>query len=315
MKQWLKISVLGLIAIARPAAGRDDWYDPGLSLEGDVIVGTIVPGGGNATIHVRMKTPQWSLSWPSPEGQCRATLTLPPKDRPDDVYVTSAVLKVEAGGSTDEYHVDGDVSGEDFNSMKIDYDGVTATLCVGDGIAREVAAVPFGPGEVSVNVPQGGMCQRMQLVQAPRPPAGGDLLEGSLEGLLLRLSVSEDLNEGVWEYFGKDADAAKVTVGGRYVLATAADGENGYDIVYVSGAEDNMGWWQPMALKGHMRSTIFADDYDLEWIDAAGKAVAGDTYARMSADRSQLTFGFPDYGATLTFRRVRQSDVIQKAGL
>lgn len=314
MKRLRKIFAVSIIAMSQVAIARDDWYEPELSLEGNVAVGTIAQGAGQATVHVRMKASQWSLSWPSDYGYCRATLILPPKGRKDDVYFTSSTLRLETGDKVEEYRVDGDVSCDDFNSMKIDYDGVTATLFVGDAVAREVAAVPFGPGEVSVDMPEGSLCQRMQLVQQAENTDAG-MLEGSLERMLLRVSDSEDHNEGIWEYFGKDADAAKVNIGGRYVLATVANGHGGYDIVYVAGAGTNPGKWRPMTLKGRMRPTIFADDYDLEWIDAAGTHVTGDTYARMSADRSMLTFGFPDYGATLRFRRVRQSDIIQKAGL
>lgn len=314
MKGLQKIIAISIMAISQVAIARDDWYEPELSLEGNVAVGTIAPRAGQATVHVRMKASQWSLSWPSGYGYCKATLILPPKGRKDDVYFTSSKLLLETGDRVEEYRVDGDVSCDDFNSMKIDYDGVTATLYVGDAVAREVAAVPFGSGEVLVDVPAGSLCQRMQLVQQAEDTDAG-VLEGSLERMLLRVSDSEDHNEGIWEYFGKDADAAKVNIGGRYVLATVANGHDGYDIVYVAGAETNAGKWRPMRLKGRMRPTIFADDYDLEWIDAAGTPVAGDTYARMSGDRSLLTFGFPDYGATLRFRRVRQSDIIQKAGL
>lgn len=314
MKRWARIASVSLMAVAQMADARDDWYEPGITLDGDVAVGQVSPGVRNATVHVRMRAGRWSLSWPSPAGQCRATLVLPSADRADDVYVAHAYVIIEADGLTEEYRVDGDVSYDGFNSMKIDYDGVTATLVVGDGIAREVAPVPFGPGEVSVSVPYSGVCQRMRLSQQSGA-AGAGSVDGSAELLVLRVSASEDNNEGVWEYFGKDADASNTTVGGRYVLATVADDKGGYDIVYLAGATANTDGWRPMMLKGRMLSTIFADDFDLEWIDAGGMPVEGDTYARMSADHSQLTFGFPEHGATLKFRRVAHADVIRKAAL
>lgn len=303
-----------LIGCGLTAAGRDDWHDPALMLSGRVAVGAVEPGGSPAIVHVRMKARAWSLCWQSAEGECRATLTLPPDDRKDDVYFTPAILTVETGGIVNEYRVDADVAADGYNSIKIDYDGVAATLMVGDETARDVANVPFGAGEVYVSVDGGGSCRRMQLSRLA-PVAETRRHGGSLRDLLDRVSTSDDRNEGLWEYFGAESDVSKVTVGGRYIVATVSDGAGGYDIVYVAGAESNSGPWEPMTLKGHLRPTIFSGDYDLEWIDAVGNGVSGDTYARLSDDGSLLSAGFPSHGAMLKFRRVRPSEIIQKAGL
>lgn len=314
MIRKIKITLLCFLAASPLAMARDDWYDPAVKLAGEVAVGTVEPGGGASVVHARIKAMQWSLCWHSPEGPCRATLKLPSTDRSDDVYFTPAMLTVETGGTVNEYRVDADVSNDGYNSIKIDYDGVTATLIIGDEAAREVAQVPFGPGDIAVRVEDEGRCRRMQLSRLT-PVAEADILGGSLIEMLQRVSASDDRNEGVWEYFGAESDVSKVSVGGRYVLATVDDGDGGYDIVYLTGADTNSGIWSPMALKGHIRPTIFTGDYDLVWTDATGNRVRGDTYARLSDDGSLLTVGFPSQGATLKFRRVRKSEIIQKAGL
>lgn len=293
---------------------REDWYEPAIRVTGRERIGEIEDGTVSAVVHVRMKASEWSLCWQSDQGPCMATLSLPSSDRQDDVYVTPATLTLVTGNNREVYRIDGDIAYDDYNSIKIDYDGVKATLIVGAETAREVTSVPIGPGDVAVTLTGDGLCQRIQLTQEL---IGAQLryFDGDIPLLLQRITLSDDHNIGLWEYFGKDADPTKATVGGHYILATVADGHGGYDIVYVAGGDLNTGRWQPTAIKGHIRPTIFADDFDLEWIDASGHPVSGDTYARLSPDRSQITFGFPSQSATLKFRRVPHSDIYQKAGL
>ncbi len=313
MIKKLVFAALCVLSATEISYSREDWYEPAIRISGRQTVGMIEEGAVSALIHVRIKAPEWSVIWPSARGLCRATLSLPPSDRQDDVYVAPATLTVETGNKSEVYHVDGDVAYDDYNSIKIDYDGVNATLIVGSESAREVTSVPIAPGEVSLTLTGEGLCRRIQLTQL-NIESITDHYEGGITQLIRRITSSDDLNEGFWEYFGKDADPAKVSVGGHYVLATVADGKGGYDIIYVDGAVNNSGRWQPTAIKGHIRPTIFADDFDLKWIDVNGHPVPGDTYARMSSDRSMISFGFPSQSATLKFRRVPNSEIIQKAG-
>lgn len=312
----LKLIIFALFTLSaiQISYSREDWYEPAIRLSGHEKIGEIKDGTLRAVVHVRMKASQWSLCWQSEQGPCMATISLPPSDRQDDVYVTPATLTVVTGNNKEVYRIEGDVAYDDYNSIKIDYDGVKATLIVGAETAREVASVPIGPGDVAVTLTGDGLCQRIQLRQE-LTVSPTRYFEGDLAHLLQQISSSDDHNIALWEYFGKDADPSKASVGGHYILATVADGLDGYDIVYIAGGDHNTGKWQPTAIKGHLRPTIFADDFDLEWIDTSGQQVSGDTYARLSPDRSQITFGFPSQSATLKFRRVPHSDIYQKAGL
>ena len=90
----------------------------------------------------------------------------------------------------------------------------------------------------------------------------------------------------------------KARMGERYSLATVrrARGE-GYEIVAL-GADGT-----PSEIKGVLKPTIFADHYDLEWYDAAGRRLRDEAFARITLQGSVLELNFPVSGAKVRFRR------------
>lgn len=121
------------------------------------------------------------------------------------------------------------------------------------------------------------------------------------------LRNSTDPCEGYWVYFDRDTDPLRLNVAAEYRLATvrAADG-NGYEIVYLSGAE-NEPQWQPMRLKGWLLPTGFIGNFDLRWLDLDGRMHKRETSADIT-DGSSLTLYFPLYKSKVRFRKATDSE-------
>lgn len=124
------------------------------------------------------------------------------------------------------------------------------------------------------------------------------------------LNTSSDPNEGCWVYFDRDTDPLRLNVSAGYRLATlrAADG-NGYEIVYLSGAE-HVPQWSPMRIKGYLRPTGFIGHFDLEWIDLEGRTLKRETSADIT-DGSSLTLYFPLYKSKVRFRKATGSETLR----
>lgn len=116
------------------------------------------------------------------------------------------------------------------------------------------------------------------------------------------LAASRDPNEAEWVYYDRDTDPVRVSTGGDYRLATVSDGQGGYGIYYLGGAETHPGKWRPLQLKGRLAPTGFIDQFDLYWLDAAGESMGRDCSATLAAG-NLLTLNFPLYKAVIRYRR------------
>lgn len=124
------------------------------------------------------------------------------------------------------------------------------------------------------------------------------------EELRRHITESTDPMEAFWEYFDRVTDQS-TTLGGRYVLATVADGSGGYDIVVVDGASVNPSIWPTGTLKGNITPTIFIDTYTLQWRDASGRWIPRMHDLSATVDNSSLlTLRFPHVDATIRFSRI-----------
>lgn len=125
----------------------------------------------------------------------------------------------------------------------------------------------------------------------------------SEEELREYLSVSRNPYEGIWEFMDRENDPAKAVPGATYILATVADGRGGYEIVNLTDAG--------MFLKGRMRPTKFAANFDLTWCDANGRDAGPECYAAFEIQNLALRFNFPLLGASMRFRRMDITPVQQ----
>lgn len=113
------------------------------------------------------------------------------------------------------------------------------------------------------------------------------------------ISHSSDVIEGYWQYLDRDIDEKKLKLGGRYTVALIRSAD-GYDIIYISGAEVSGNMWKPGYLKGRLKNTPFQDHYDMIWYDATFKPFTIDVYATIE-NGSILTLSFPIQKSSIRF--------------
>ena len=114
---------------------------------------------------------------------------------------------------------------------------------------------------------------------------------------------SRDPYEGYWQYLDRELEDKWLALGGRYTIALVANG-NGYDILYIAGAQVMGSKWQECRQKGTMISTIFNENYQATWIDATGNDMGPDVQATFESG-SILTVKFPVFKSQLRFSRIR----------
>lgn len=109
-----------------------------------------------------------------------------------------------------------------------------------------------------------------------------------------------DMVEGVYSYMDCDLDTRRARRGGDYRIAVVKAG-NGYDLIYLGGAEVNAGDWREGMRKGHVEPTVFQDNYTLRWTDATGDDCFEGAWASITGAIMELHF--PAESATLRFSR------------
>lgn len=119
------------------------------------------------------------------------------------------------------------------------------------------------------------------------------------------LAQSVDSVEGLWEYMDREMMNDAVALGGYYRLATVRDGSGNYSIILVDGVRMYESLWQPMAIRGILRPTIFPNNFDLEWTDGQRlKVFSDETWASLELGGAVLKLNFPLLKSSLRFRRV-----------
>ncbi|MCC8175602.1 MAG: hypothetical protein LIO91_04130 [Bacteroidales bacterium] len=125
----------------------------------------------------------------------------------------------------------------------------------------------------------------------------------SREDVMERLAATSDPIERLWVYFDRENDPDRVRLGGKYTLATLANVDGGYDIIYMDGAEIQADKWQPGMLKGKLTPTSFTGRYNLMWIDAVMQPMDSqwEGQAEVNLANGILTLYFPLISAQLRF--------------
>lgn len=117
---------------------------------------------------------------------------------------------------------------------------------------------------------------------------------------------SADPVEGYWTYLDRDMEEQWLRLGGRYTLAVVR-ADDGYDIIYIAGAQVKKSMWQTGMKKGHITRTLFTGNYDLSWIDATMEPIENDAYATVE-NGVILTLSFPEYKSQVRFAKVINTD-------
>ena len=117
---------------------------------------------------------------------------------------------------------------------------------------------------------------------------------------------SADPIEGYWSYLDRDMQDEWMRLGGRYTLAVVRNG-NGYDLIYIDGAQVKKSFWQEGMLKGHLTKTMFSGNYDMYWIDATMEPIDKDAYATIE-NGVILTLNFPVFKSQVRFAKIIEID-------
>lgn len=119
-------------------------------------------------------------------------------------------------------------------------------------------------------------------------------------------NVTSDPLEGYWKYLDRDMTDEWLRLGGRYTLAVVRV-DDGYDLIYIDGAQVKKSMWHEGMLKGHMTKTIFSGNYDATWIDATMEPIEKDVQATIE-NGVILTLNFPVYKSQVRFAKVMNLD-------
>lgn len=124
----------------------------------------------------------------------------------------------------------------------------------------------------------------------------GELLDEYLEG-------SSDPMEGYYAVLDRSMEESLLRMGGDYRLAIVR-AEDGYDLVYLSGARVNAGAWSPGMVKAHLSPSGIGGVWNVNWSDAMHRSLFHDIKAQLSAESGLLTISFPYQSSSLRLIRI-----------
>lgn len=129
---------------------------------------------------------------------------------------------------------------------------------------------------------------------------GIEMDEASIRNVLRK---SSDKMTGEWAVFDRMLEDNYLRLGGDYRLAIVKNAD-GYDILYLRGAEKNPTLWRAGMKKGRLIAGPFKDVYDMEWIDVSGKTIRG---LKAQYEEPLLRVIFPEMSSELRLGKVQSS--------
>ena len=197
---------------------------------------------------------------------------------------------------------------DDLNTICVDVDGRSVSVSIGKKELEKVIEAevmrPTGAVRVGYLVGPGASVsiERAVLTIDNEKQVAATTTSWTTEALDEHFDQSADPVEGYWKYLDRDMQDDWLRLGGRYTLAVV-QADEGYDIIYIDGAQVMKSQWQPGMLKGHFSKTIFSGNYDLKWIDATMEPIDKDAYATIE-NGVILTLNFPVYKSQVRFAKV-----------
>lgn len=189
-------------------------------------------------------------------------------------------------------------------SMMAATDG-TAEIWCGDTKLESIGLIPVGNGVTSVSVKATGPVEIVSVnIKEEATETVREMTPWDENSLAERFASTADHREGFYDYLDCDMDTERCRLGGRYRLAVVNDGKGGYDLVYISGAEENSREWETGMLKGKLTPTLFQNHYNLSWLDSGFADDMEDLWGML--DGTLLSLSFPRERTTVRFSRSRQ---------
>lgn len=268
--------------------------------------------GRNTTID----SPRWGLVFNGDEegNYCAVVLNCDNHAPFDDITyqrtMTVTLIQVQASGMRElaSATVTKGVSLEDdLNTLCVDVNERLVRVSIGKEELQQVIEAPVvrptGPVQVGYIVGPGSrVAIERAVLTIDNESQVATRTSWTLEALDDYLAGSTDPIEGYWRYLDRDMEEKWLRLGGRYTLAVVR-ADDGYDLIYIDGAQVKKSLWQPGMLKGHLARTAFSGNYDLTWIDATMEPINEDAHASIE-NGIILTLSFPVYKSQMRLARV-----------
>jgi hypothetical protein len=200
---------------------------------------------------------------------------------------------------------------DDLNTVCVDVDERGVTVSIGKNDLEQVleASVTRPAGDVLVGYlvgPGARVAIERAVLTIDNEKQVNTTTLWTREELDAYLEQSADPVEGYWKYLDRDMQDEWLRLGGRYTLAVVR-ADDGYDLIYIDGAQVKKSQWQWGMLKGHITKTQFSGNYDLRWIDATMEPIEKDAYATVE-NGIILTLNFPVFKSQVRFAKVMNTD-------
>lgn len=253
----------------------------------------------------RHKSVDWSVSWLS--GQS-VTIGFDFEGHTDGTDRPVAVVTVTDGlGNASSTEL---TSGIDFhggpNTLCLEWREGVASIFAGknrlEGVTTLPMECPSGPCLLTATSGAQLVDAAVEAESVPRLDSG--ISPDSIDSYLEANASSLHPLEGVWQYLDRDTDPALALEGGRYRLAIIASAPDSLRIIYLGGAVTNAASWRPGMVKGSVTDIAFTDHFTVDWLDAMTRPMGPDCYCTLLSP-TVLTFTFPNYSASLRFRRIK----------
>lgn len=236
--------------------------------------------------------------------------TAPHDDMCDERLLKVSLNKVENGDKTI-------LSSTDVHKDVNLYDGLN-TLCA--DLREGVLSVSVGDKRLSHVFTFGPITQRfgqsMGLIVGPRGKMNVErtllsfeksekemvVTEWDKQKLDEHFKISKNPFEGYWEYLDRDMDDNIARIGGKYTLALV-EATDGFNVIYISGAQVGKSEWKEGMLKGKLYKTIFTDNYKACWTDATFRVLDDDVNGYFESGLI-LDMSFPALKSKMRFSKV-----------
>lgn len=266
-------------------------------------------------------SPEWGLifNYDNNSGNYCAVVLSCDNSTPYDDITDQRTMKVTIVHRTDngthelaQTHLTKGISLEDdMNTICVDVDEHHVTVSIGKNELQQVleASIDRPAGAVSVGYlvgPGARVAIERAVLTIDNEKQVNARIMWTREDLDAYLEQSADPIEGYWKYLDRDMQDEWLRIGGRYTLAVVR-ADDGYDIIYIDGAQVKQSLWQCGMLKGHMTKTVFSGNYDLWWIDATMEPIEKDAYATIE-NGIIMTLNFPVFKSQVRFAKVMSID-------
>lgn len=256
--------------------------------------------------HPARKSSAVALTWQ--DGAWSARINIDNRHTDDMLDRRAGALIVSrAGGSDTIIEIrDADIHAKGECSFVLELTQYCATLLAGNITLKPIAQIAGGfdptlPVAIDVHGSAEIIVAVLETIEDPRKRLATAYNPDSLATACLNAEAPQ----GVWKYLDRDTDSRMALAGGRYTLAIVKqEDSDGYDIIYLDGAETHADSWQPGMKKGELKPTIFSGHYDLIWYDAAMEPITLDAHASIEQG-AILTLSFPLLKSTLRFSKSR----------